>query len=337
MYNRGGEFKYCTFGAFKLLTIKSCARHEFREYIMIKNILATMALLSLPICAKAQDLPLVLSDHNEVGILPGYFTFDEEDQLYTYPLNEKYEGSGNYVGIQHINLYDTYLNPIRSITAESGIIPFLHYRGRDKNFLYVTQTIFDRDDKYEYISAQSFDDIFKNAKGIKIQNEDGKILAEIPFEDKWMLSTFYNKEDDIPPIRIFHLFGLNHEQSYLCLDLWRNNSDYDHGEECITRIYAFEEGKISSSIKKVKDIPSRMKVNPTLPQKNETIKVNLGDMKSAQKLYVVDTNGKVCFTQSIQPGQENVELSTSGMPAGMYIIRVSDGNKDVDNCRVIIR
>lgn len=43
------------------------------------------------------------------------------------------------------------------------------------------------------------------------------------------------------------------------------------------------------------------------------------------------------LTKSIQPGQENVELSTSGMPAGMYIIRVSDGNKDVDNCRVIIR
>lgn len=298
-----------------------------------------MALLSLPICAKAQDLPLVLSGHNEVGILPGYFTCDQDDQLYTYPLNERYDEQGfSDALIQHINLYDTYLKPIRSITAESGIIPFLHYTGRPKSFLYVTQTIFDRDDKYEYISVLSFDDDNPNfASGIKIQNEDGKILAKITFEDKWKLSTFNNNEEDIPPIRIFHLFGSNHEQSYLCLDLWRDNNNYVKVEENITRIYAFEEGNISSSIKKVKDIPTRMKVNPTLPQKNETIKVNLGDMKSPQKLYVVDTNGKVCFTQSIQPGQENVELSTSGMPAGMYIIRVSDGNKDVDNCRVIIR
>lgn len=294
-----------------------------------------MALLSLPICAKAQDLPLVLSGHNEVGILPGSFTVDGDDQLYTYPLNE---GKKENVGIQHINLYDTYLKPIRSITAEGGIIPFLHYTNSEKSYLYVTQDVFDRDDKYEYISVLSFDDDYPNfASGIKIQNEDGKILAKIPFEDNWKLSTFYTNEKDITPIRIFHLFGSNHEQSYLCLDLWRSNDDYHAGEEVITRIYAFEEGNISSSIKKVKDIPTRMKVNPTLPQKNETIKVNLGDMKSPHKLYVVDTNGKVCFTQSIQPGQENVELSTSGMPAGMYIIRVSDGNKDVDNCRVIIR
>lgn len=304
---------------------------------MIKNILATMALLSLPICAKAQDLPLVLSDHNEVGILPGYFTFDEDDQLYTYPLNEKYEGSGNYVGIQHINLYDTYLNPIRSITAESGIIPFLHYSGRDKNFLYVTQTIFDRDDKYEYISAQSFDDVFKNAKGIKIQNEDGKILAEIPFEDKWMLSTFYNKEDDIPPIRIFHLFGLNHEQSYLCLDLWRNNSDYDHGEECITRIYAFEEGKISSSIKKVKDIPSRMKVNPTLPQKNEVVKIDLSSIESPKKLLVVSSEGKIVRSKTISNDQKETSIETENLPVGMYIIQVADAKNTYENCRIIIR
>lgn len=54
-------------------------------------------------------------------------------------------------------------------------------------------------------------------------------------------------------------------------------------------------------------------------------------------LSVIDSNGKVCFTQSIKAGQESMEISTSGMPAGMYIIRVTDGNKEVDNCRIVIR
>ena len=53
-------------------------------------------------------------------------------------------------------------------------------------------------------------------------------------------------------------------------------------------------------------------------------------------LAVIDSNGKVCFAQSIKAGQESMEISTSGMPAGMYIIRVTDGNKEVDNCRIII-
>ena len=52
---------------------------------------------------------------------------------------------------------------------------------------------------------------------------------------------------------------------------------------------------------------------------------------------VIDSNGKVCFTQSIKAGQESMEISTSEMPAGMYIIRVADGNKEVDNCCIIIR
>ena len=56
-----------------------------------------------------------------------------------------------------------------------------------------------------------------------------------------------------------------------------------------------------------------------------------------EMLSVIDSNGKVCFAQSIKAGQESMEISTSGMPAGMYIIRVIDGNKEVDNCRIIIR
>lgn len=61
-------------------------------------------------------------------------------------------------------------------------------------------------------------------------------------------------------------------------------------------------------------------------------KCGLDEMSS-----VIDSNGKVCFTQSIKAGQESMEISTSEMPAGMYIIRVADGNKEVDNCRIIIR
>ena len=171
--------------------------------------------------------------------------------------------------------------------------------------------------------------MYGEAKGFSIVQEDGTILYTMLFGENEVLKA---SEDNACNIEVLEIEG----KYYLCLNItiYKNENDW-YGTD-MKRIYSFERGKISTSIKKVRDIP-QIKVSPTLPQKNETIKVNLGDMKSAQKLYVVDTNGKVCFTQSIQPGQENVELSTSGMPAGMYIIRVSDGNKDVDNCRVIIR
>lgn len=152
---------------------------------MIKNILTTMALLSLSLCTKAQDLPLVLSGHNEVGILPGKFTSDTSDQLYTYPLTEKKADSEKYAGVKHFNLYDVQLNPICSIVADDGIVPFSCFTDSKKHFLYVTQDLFDSDSKYEYISALSLEgnNYAAYLTGIKIQNEDGKysqkFLSEI--------------------------------------------------------------------------------------------------------------------------------------------------------------
>lgn len=308
---------------------------------MIKNILTTMALLSLSLCAKAQDLPLVLSGHNEVGILPGGFTSDDSDQLYTYPLTEKKPYYDKYAGVIHINLYDVQLNPICSITADSGIIPFSHFTGTSKNCLYVTQNLFDSDSKYEYISALSLDvhDYADYLTGIKIQNEDGEILAEIPFGDEWKLCTFYNTDEETQPIRIFRLFN-DHElnsRSYICLDLWRDNSNYDMGEEGITRIYAFEEGKISTSIKKVRDISTRMKVTPVMPRRNEIVSIDISSVQSPTSLTVVSAAGQVVCSQNLHDGQKNASIDTSRLTSGLYIVRVANSNKEYENCRIIIR
>lgn len=307
---------------------------------MIKNILTTMTLLSLSLCTKAQDLPLVLSGHNEVGILPGSFTSDASDQLYTYPLTEKKTNSEKYAGVKHFNLYDVQLNPICSIVADDGIIPFSYFTGSKKNYLYVTQDLFDRDSKYEYISALSLEGN-NNADyltGIKIQNEDGEILAKIPFGDKWKLSTFYNTEEQDQPIRIFRLYNGNGDnRSYICLDLWRENSNSYHDEECVTRIYAFEEGKISTSIKKVRDILTRMKVSPVMPQRNEIVSVDISSVQSPISLTVVSAAGQVVCSQNLHDGQKNASIDTSRLTSGLYIVRVTNSNKEYENCRIIIR
>lgn len=322
----------------QVLTIRSCSRHGFRDTIMIKNILTTMALLSLSLCTKAQDLPLVLSGHNEVGILPGSFTISGDDQLYTYPISERV-GADGYDGISHFNLYDHRLNPIRSITAESGVIPFSYNRSGDKCFLHTTQNLFNFDDKYEYISALSFDETYHQVTGIKIQNEDGEILAEIPFGDKWKLPEFSNRDSRTPPIRIYCLFSDRELKGYfyLCFDLWRENSNYDTSEECITRIYSFEEGKISTSIKKVRDISTRMKVNPVMPRRNEIVSVDISSVQSPTSLTVVSAAGQVVCSQNLHDEQKNASIDTSRLTSGLYIVRVANSNKEYENCRIIIR
>jgi len=236
--------------------------------------------------------------------------------------------------LKTLTIYDKDFEPKTTLSSPTSIIP-ISYRDsyRDSYCIPVTQNLFNNDEAYEYIVATTIDKWNGAVKGFSIVQEDGTVLYTMLFGENEVLAAPVDFDSNNAfNIEVLEFGG----KYYLCLNItiYKNENDW-YGTD-MKRIYSFERGKISTSIKKVRDIP-QIKVSPTLPQKNETIKVNLGDMKSAQKLYVVDTNGKVCFTQSIQPGQENVELSTSGMPAGMYIIRVSDGNKDVDNCRVIIR
>lgn len=330
--------KCSTFGAFNLLTIKSCARHGLRDEIMIKKILATMAMGCFAFSANAQAFKQVLSDdvYNPHGILPEEILSFDKSMFWMGKCGYYNPRVDDAISINHfitsLTIYNKDFAYQKDLSSSTFIIPISYIDSyRDDYRLPVTQNLFNDDEAYEYVIATSMD---KRgwAEGFSIVQEDGTILYSMLLDKNERLTAcdWYSENR---PIEVLH-FG---DKYYLLLDVYHydNEEDYYLGTSTC-RIYSFERGKISTSIKKVRDIP-QIKVSPTLPQKNETIKVNLGDMKSAQKLYVVDTNGKVCFTQSIQPGQENVEISTSGMPAGMYIIRVSDGNKDVDNCRVIIR
>ena len=298
---------------------------------MIKKILATMALGCFAFNANAQAFKHVLSisdDLNPHGILPTEILSSDKSMFWMGRCDIT-EGRQSFI-IKSLTIYDKDFESKATLSSPTCIIP-LSYRDsyRYSYCVPVTQNLFNNDEAYEYIVATTIGKMHGEAKGFSIVQEDGTILYTMLFGENEVLKA---SEDNACNIEVLEIGG----KYYLCLNItiYKNENDW-YGTD-MKRIYSFERGKISTSIKKVRDIP-QIKVSPTLPQKNETIKVNLGDMKSAQKLYVVDTNGKVCFTQSIQPGQENVELSTSGMPAGMYIIRVSDGNKDVDNCRVIIR
>lgn len=297
-----------------------------------------MALGCFALCANAQELEqkLAIKALDQLqGIIPAHFTKDNRvDNFWsaTYKKLDKY-GEGNV--INELSIYDKSLDIISKITPSNGIIP-ISYQDAESDFTYIpaTQELFDNDNAYEYIVPTSFDKDY-NVISIAIVQEDGTILTTIPFGSEIMWLPWL--VDNETPIKVYKIFDNLTLQSYYYLSIQLHGGSRDDGSEYkMTRIYSFEKGKISTSIKKVRDTP-RMKVFPTLPQKNENIKIDLADMKSPNNLSVIDTNGKVCFTQTIQANQKNVELSTSGMSAGMYIIRVTDGNKEVDNCRVIIR
>lgn len=284
-----------------------------------------MALSCFALCVGAQDYSQFVCRYH--GIVTAKVTPDKE-YLWTAFATEN-------DGFLNVSVYDSDMKSVCSIKSVAPIIPFgyINYAS-DRYLCPVSQGFFGNDDtKFEYIMGIYNGEESSSATGVAIKQEDGTTLATIKFGEGCCMPHTYISDYDGLMIEVLHFDN----KYFLCFQLYLPTSDAEGNKIRVIRLYEFNPGHISTSLKKVADIPVKMKVSPTLPQKNETIKVDLSGMGSPNKLTVVDTNGKVCFTRSIQSDQKSVELSTSGMSAGMYIIRVSDGKKEVDNCRVIIR
>lgn len=282
-----------------------------------------MALSGFALCAGAQDYSQVECYYH--GIVTGKVASQE----YLWTANRTED---DY--ISNVSVYDSNIKPVCSIKSADPIIPFGYVNyASDRYLCPVSQGFFGNDDtKFEYITGIYGGEEDSGTTGVVIKQEDGTILATINFGAGYSMPHTYINDYDGLMIEVLHFDN----KYFLGFHLY-DTSSTTYYDGALIRLYEFDPGHISTSLKKVADIPTKMKVSPTFPQKNETIKVDLSGMSSPSKLSVVDMNGKICFTQTLHVGQESVELSTNGMPAGMYIIRVSDGSKEVENCRVIIR
>lgn len=305
---------------------------RIRDGIMFRKLLLVVALGCSALCANAQKLEEAFSySSGRVfyhGIIPQDVTYSRASLFWISTRADYYDRTW-----ADVSVYDQDMQQVINIAPINGIIPIKYIENSGNNCcIPISQRIFDSGAKYEYITPAALVGDDKFVSGIAIMQEDGKTLSTLNFGNGEYLSGAYMSDNDLP-IEVLLLDN----KCYLLLKLWKNDPNGHAGELSIIRMYSFDMGNISTSIKKLKDIPVQMKVTPTLPKINETVKVDLADLKSPSKLSVIDSNGKVCFAQSIKAGQESMEISTSGMPAGMYIIRVTDGNKEVDNCRIIIR
>ena len=305
---------------------------------MFRKLLLVVALGCSALCANAQKLEQVFSitgDWNPHGLIPEEVLNGRGSKIWMGSV--VYDKDSHTDTFKALTIYDDKFNKEVTFSSPTSILPLLYVDGyRNSYCVPATQDLFNDDAAYEYIVATSIDNSGYACKGFSIVQDDGKVLLSMQLGENEFFPTKYPTDlIDKSDIEVLCVNG----NYFLCVNVKIESLGETSGEYRefqIKRIYSFERGKLSTSIKKVCDIP-QMKVTPTLPKMNETIKVDLTDLKSPSKLSVIDSNGKVCFTQSIKAGQESMEISTSGMPAGMYIIRVTDGNKEVDNCRIIIR
>lgn len=203
--------------------------------------------------------------------------------------------------------------------------------GNDWN-VYVTQTLFNTDSNYEYISPirilmenNEEEEHWKSehqyviATGFNIISEDGTILNSIKFPDG------YQSRYDTPDIYCFSLDGKN----YLETVVMDENHNYYY------LLYAIDSS--NNSVKSV-GAPIKVKVHPTAPQRGESVNVDLSEeLTQGAIINVTSASGNVVMTQKVAAGTNRATIDTSSLQRGMYIVTVNNGKATRENTKIIIR
>ncbi len=174
------------------------------------------------------------------------------------------------------------------------------------DFLSFTETMFNDDEKLEYIRMVGKDEA-------EIVNEDGEVLLTIDTS------------------------GFKHEPE-ATMFRW-NNKDYlylydEYGNK---NLYAINKNGSESNISKVKTI-SGLSAFPALAKRNNFVDVTIDEASAAAggELVVVDNIGRIITKQSFAPGQTKVQVSTDRMRSGVYNITLNNGSQ-IENARIIVK
>ncbi len=257
-----------------------------------------------------QENSTIITSSNSAGRISSEFSSDGKGKLVTSQYTDN---------IRTFQIYDEDLDCIKTFNIK--VVPYeddvVDTYVIDTNSLYdgeaqpLTQTLFNNDEKYEYIMT-IVDPATSNIKGFKIINDENTVLQEIIIED------YNNLYMDIDVIKIGDKYYL------------RASIDDD--------TYAFYAiNKETSSVKKVNTLKG-IRINPSITKRNTPVTIDLGDeTDSAHNIIVSNAEGKTLHRMTVPAGHKQVTLDTSRWGRGMNIITVKDAKSNRDSQKVIIK
>lgn len=214
----------------------------------------------------------------------------------------------------------------------------------DGSFL-ITQNLFNADKAYEYVvpicqlvverttetdrdGDGEPDQIVtwygRTYPGFKIMQDNGNVLATIMLDEGYSLNTY---ESDFTFVHF-------ENKNYIVADVQKAGSD---GEtEYASIFYAITPGD-AASIKAVRTERTGLKATPELARKNEMVVVDFSTIENAKLLSVVNGNGQTVMQTPVANGQTSYRLNTSNLPAGLYVVKVDNGKRMTESCKIVVR
>ena len=238
-------------------------------------------------------------------------------------------------------------------------LPFINYDtdqiiftdGASGNGLCLTQTLFNEDDKYEYLSFPKSDseivesnspdepicdncyedgETFTENKnfysipiynGFNVMSEDGNTLQSISFPNGFQMIESVMAQ----------IIQISDERYILCQGEMNDNATL--------LIYKINRSSVGASVEQVCS-PIKVGAFPSIANRNQMITIQLsGDNagNNQTNLQVVDMQGKVLNQQTIPAGQISTTIPAHRLSNGMNLIKITQGSKTIGTEKVIIK
>lgn len=219
----------------------------------------------------------------------------------------------------------------------------------DSRFL-ITQNLFNADKAYEYvvpICQQSVERTEESdldgdgevdqivtwygcaCPGFKIMQDNGNVVAIVMFDEGYR----FNSYSILGSYRVLSLVHFENK-NYIVADVEKTVGD---GEtEYASIFYAITPGD-AASIKAVRTERTGLKATPEFARKNEMVVVDFRGIENAKLLSVVNGNGQTVMQTPVANGQTSYRLNTSNLPAGLYVVKVDNGKRMTESCKIVVR
>lgn len=260
----------------------------------------------------------------------------------------KYSGTLKYYGPSLTGAWKE--DPEKSNEQSFEIRPLkLYYYDMTSSYDYgsflITQNLFNADKAYEYVvpicqlsverttetdsDGDGEPDLIvtwygRTYPGFKIMQDNGNVLATIMLDEGYSLNTY---ESDFTFVHF-------ENKNYIVANVQKAGSD---GEtEYASIFYAITPGD-AASIKAVRTERTGLKATPEFARKNEMVVVDFSTIENAKLLSVVNGNGQTVMQTPVANGQTSYRLNTSNLPAGLYVVKVDNGKRMTESCKIVVR
>lgn len=235
----------------------------------------------------------------------------------------------------------------------------LHDLDEDKGYtqsesLILTQSLFNDDDKYEYIrtlrkegasgggsssvvdvtpsdneqspiETETIDESNYGIGGYEIVAEDGTVVFTIEIDDKDV--HYYAEGAENDNVMVVKMNG----------ELYFIVTTTSYSSSNTNKMLIYKLDKKTSSAKKLVT-SNDIIISPRVVSKSQPVNISFKKAISADSNVIVTSlDGKVMAKRTVKAGETSVDISTSGMAAGLYNFTVINKGKVVENGKVIVK